>query len=150
LLISGIKSSPVLDCIKVAINGENHLVLNSILSTLAEAKINIWFEVQVKNKTDLMGITLCVDPHETEKGITLIKENHPDLNVCSLQSVSILSAFPYRENPEIAFLFLKALEEESIPIIAVSTSLSSIACLVRHEERSLAIESLRKAFGLQK
>lgn len=148
MLISGIKSSPVLDCIKVAIKGKKHIVLNSILNTLGEAKINIWFEVQVRNSTDLMNISLCVDPQETGKAITLIKETHPDLDVCSLQSVTILSAFPYRENPEIAFLFLKALEEKSIPVIAVSTSLSSIACLVRYEERSMAIESLKRAFGL--
>ncbi len=150
MLISGIKSSPVLDCIKMAIKGKQHVVLNGILNTLAEAKINIWFEVQVKTSNDLMNVTLCVDPQETEKGITLIKEKHPCLDVCSLRSVTILSAFPYRENPEIAFLFLKTLEEESISVIAVSTSLSSIACLVRHEQRSLAIESLEKAFGLQK
>jgi len=150
LLISGIKSSPVLDCIKMAIKGKQHVVLNGILNALAEAKINIWFEVQVKTSNDLMNVTLCVDPQETEKGITLIKEKHSCLDVCSLRSVTILSAFPYRENPEIAFLFLKTLEEESISVIAVSTSLSSIACLVRHEQRSLAIESLEKAFGLQK
>jgi aspartokinase len=139
-----------LDCIKVAIKGEEHLVLNSILDTLGEAKINIWFKVQIKDSNDLMNVTLCVDPQDTEKGTTLIKEKHPELDVGSLQSVTILSAFPYRENPEIAFLFLKALEEEAIPVIAVSTSLSSIACLVRDEQRSIAIESLEKAFGLQK
>ena len=150
MLISGIKSSPVLDCIKMAIKENTHAVLNGILNTLGGAKINIWFEVQVKNSNDLMNVTLCVDPLETEKGITLIKEKHPDLDVCPLQSVTILSAFPYRENAEIAFLFLKALEEESIPVIAVSTSLSSIACLVPHEQCSIAVESLEKAFGLQK
>jgi len=78
LLISGIKSSPVLDCIKVAINGENHLVLNSILSLLAEAKINIWFEVQVKNSNDLIGdrkgdnpIFSCQVKKGTERGTVI-------------------------------------------------------------------------------
>ena len=150
MLISGIKSSPVLDCIKVAIKGDKHVVSNSILDILGAAKINIWFEVQIKNSNDSMNVTLCVDPQDTEKGATLITEKHPDLDVRCLQSVTILSAFPYRENPEIAFLFLKALEEESIPVIAVSTSLSSIACLVSHEQCSMAIESLEKVFGLQK
>lgn len=150
MLISGVKSSPVLDCIKVAIKKEKRVVLNSILDALGEAKINICFEVQINNSNNLMNVTLCVEPQDTEKGTTLIKEKHPDLEVRCFESVTMLSAFPYRENPEIAFLFLKALEEESIPVIAVSTSLSSIACLVRQDQCSKAIESLKKAFGLQK
>lgn len=149
LLISGIKISPVLDCIKITVEEENFSALNHIFNTFGAKKINIWFEVQIKNRNNLVNVTLCIDPHNYEKVADIIRENYPNLNVCFIRSVNILSAFPYRENPEIASLFFKTLEEKGLSVIGVSTSLSSISCLIKHEQCLIAKESLKKAFGLR-
>ncbi|MFH0812072.1 MAG: hypothetical protein V2A69_04435 [Pseudomonadota bacterium] len=135
-------------CIKITIGGENLSVLNSILNAFGENKINIWFEVQLRDREDLMSITLCIDPPEIAKCTTLIKEIAPEIDIVTIPSVNIISVFPYRDSPEIAFLFLKALEEKAVPILAISTSLSSISCLVNHEQCSIVQEHLRKAFNL--
>ena len=148
MLISGVKISPLLDCIKIVIPGEDISCLSNLLETLGEKEINIWFAVQVKNSEDLMNVTLCIDPREIEKGITVIREICPNLEVSTLSSLNIISAFPYRNNPEIAFLFLKALDSKNIPVLAVSTSLSSISCLIHHEQCTMAKETLKKAFSL--
>lgn len=148
MLIRGIKVSPLMGCIKITIGGENLSVLNSILNAFGENKINIWFEVQLRDREDLMSITLCIDPPEIAKCTTLIKEIAPEIDIVTIPSVNIISVFPYRDSPEIAFLFLKALEEKAVPILAISTSLSSISCLVNHEQCSIVQEHLRKAFNL--
>ena len=148
MLISGVKISPLLDCIKIVIPGEDISCLSNLLETLGEKEINIWFAVQVKNSEDLMNVTLCINPREIEKGITVIRGICPDLEVSTLSSLNIISAFPYRNNPEIAFLFLKALDSKNIPVLAVSTSLSSISCLIHHEQCTMAKETLKKAFSL--
>ena len=148
MLIRGVKTSPLLDCIKVTIEGGNHSAINNIFNGFGEKKINICFEVQLRNSKDLMSVTICVDPHESERGMAIIRENYPHLDVYFIHAVNILSAFPYRQDPETAFLFFKTLEEKAVSVIAVSTSLSSISCLVRHDQCSTAKESLEKAFGL--
>ncbi len=148
MLINGIKTSPVVGCIKGIVQGNNFSALSSFLKTFGERNINILFAVQIRNSNDLIDITLCINPDRVEEGIAIIKKISPNIRVTTLPSLNIISVFPYRDNPEISFIFLKTLENESIPVLAVSTSLSSISCLVPHDQIKEAEDYLKKAFGL--
>jgi len=146
--ISGIKVSNLMDCIKFKVRGDNLPVISKILQSFGDNNINIWFVVQVRNSKNLISVTLCVDTHGIEKSTATIRKICPSADITTIPSVHILSVFPYREDPEIAHLFFKTLEDTPVSILAVSTSLSSISCLVRQEQCSTAEESLKKAFGL--
>ena len=148
MLISGIKISPLVDCIKLTIQKKNFSVFSNILKVFGENKVNIWFAVQVQNSESLMNATLCFDPSEIKKATAIISDIYPDIELCTSSSLNIVSVFPYRNNPEIAFLFLKALEGNSIPVLAVSASLSSISGLIHHKQSVTAKNFLEKTFGL--
>lgn len=147
--VSGIKTSPRVDVIKLALPGERIDLISRILSELGDNGINIWFVVQVRTHDNILQVTLCVDPAEAEKATAIIRELHSDIELAARIPGTILSVFPYRDNPEIALRFLQALERINVPILAVSTSLSSLACLIPHEQHLVVREALEKAFGLR-
>jgi len=147
-LIGRVKASPVLDAMKMSMSGDDPLALQNVLGVLGEERINIWLGVEIKNKEDFMDITLCFSPQETDYVTTFIREHYPTLSFSMIKSVRIISVFPFRDNAEVAFQFIKTLEDNAVPVLVLSTSLSSISCLVPQEYCSIAIESLETTFSL--
>jgi len=147
-LIGRIKASPVLDALTMSMSGNDPLALRNILDVLGEGKVNIWLGIEIKNKEDVMDITLCFNPQETDYVTNLIQKNYPSITFSMIKSVNIISVFPFRDNAEVAFQFIKTLEDNTVPVLVLSTSLSSISCLVPQEYSSMAIESLETTFSL--
>ena len=98
----------------------------------------------------MVNITLCVDPGTVHDAVAVISDRYPDIRIAPTADGSILSVFPYRDSPETAFLFFDALGEAEVPVLAMSTSLSSLSCLVPHNQSTVAQEALQKAFQLQR
>jgi aspartokinase len=146
-LIGRVKVSPVLDAMKMSMSGDDPLALQNVLGVLGERRINIWLGVAIKNKEDVMDITLCFDPQETDCVTTLIHKHYPSIQFSMIKSVSIISVFPFRNNAEVVFRFIKALEDNSVPMLELSTSLSSISGVVPQAYCSIAIKSLETIFG---
>jgi aspartokinase len=146
-LIGRVKSSPVLDAMKMSMSGDEPLALQNVLGVLGEGRINIWLGVEIKNKEDVMDITLCFNPKETDGVTTLIHKHYPSIQFSMIKSVRIISVFPFRDNADVAFRFIKALEDNSVPMFVLSTSLSSISCVVPQAYCSIAIQSLETTFG---
>jgi hypothetical protein len=90
---------------KMSISGDDSLVLQNILGILGERRINIWLGVEIKNKEDVMDITLCFDPQETDGVTTLIHKHYPGIQFSMIKSVNIISVFPFRDKAEVAFRF---------------------------------------------
>ena len=148
--VGGIKKSHQVEIIKFSIIGEQIDLLSRILETLGDKQINIWFVGQVRTRDDLVSVTLCVDPETVNDTVALISESYPGIHLSAPVDGSILSVFPYRDNPEIAYLFFKALGEAGVAVLAMSTSLSSLSCLVPHDQSTIAQKALQKAFDLQR
>ena len=146
-MIGRVKASPVLDAMKMTISGDDPLALQNVLGVLGEGMINIWLGVEITNKEDVMDITLCFNPKETDGVTTLIQEHYPTVSFSMIKSVRIISVFPFRDNADVAFRFIKALEDNSVPVLVLSTSLSSISCLVPQDYCSIATKSLETTFG---
>ena len=147
-MTSRVKASPVLDAMTMSMSGDDPLALRNVFEVLGKGKVNIWLGVEIKNKEDVMDITLCFNPQETDYATTLIQKHYPSINFSLIKSVRIISVFPFRDNAEVAFRFIKTLEDNAVPVLALSTSLSSISCLVPQEYCSIATESLETTFGL--
>ena len=143
------KVSTVLDAVKMKIPEYDLLPLRKVLEALGEEKINLWLGVKIKNKDDFMNITLCFDPQTTDYVSNIIKKNFASVDFSIVKSVVIISVFPFRDNAEIAFRLIKTLEESSVPLLVLSTSLSSISCLIPYKHCGIATESLKTAFGLK-
>ena len=148
--VGGIKTSHRVEIIKFPIPGEQIDLLSEILDALGDKEINIWFVGQVRTRDDVVNITLCVDPEMVNAAVAVISKGYPDIQLAPAADGSILSVFPYRDSPETAFHFFNALGEAEVPVLAMSTSLSSLSCLVPHDQSTVAQEALQKAFQLQK
>ena len=146
-MIVRMKASPVLDAMKMSMSGDDYPALQNILSLLGEGKINICLGVEIKNKEDVMDITLCFNTQDTDGVTALIQEHYPTISFSMIKSVRILSVFPFRDNAEVAFRFIKTLEDNAVPVLALSASLSSISCLVPHEYCLTATEAWETTFG---
>ena len=148
--VSGIKASERIAIIKFSIQGEQIGLFSTILESLADNDINIWFVVQARTRNDVVNITLCVDPEAVEDATAIINDLSPDTRLSGTEPGTVLSVFPYRDNPVTAFRFFKALEEVAVPVLAMSTSLSSLSCLVPYDQTAVVREALEKAFGLKR
>ena len=148
--VGGIKTSHRVEIIKFSIPGEQIDLLSKILDALGGKEINIWFVGQVRTRDDLVNITLCVDPETAKDTIAVIRDEFPDIGLSTAADGAILSVFPYRDSPETAYLFFSALGEAGVPVLAMSTSLSSLSCLVPHDQSAVTQEALQKAFALKK
>ncbi len=148
--VSGIKASHRVEIVKLTIQGEKIGLLNQLLEAMGDNNINIWFVAQVRTRDDIVNITLCVDPSAVEDAAAVINDLSPGTELNAFLSGTILSVFPYRENAETAFRFFKALDGVDVPVLAVSTSLSSLSCLVPHNQAQLAQDALEEAFGLKR
>ena len=148
--VGGIKTSHRVEIIKFSINGEQIDLLSEILDALGSKEINIWFVGQVRTRDDVVNITLCVDPETVNDAVAVISKGRADIQLSAVAGGAILSVFPYRDSPETAFLFFNALGEAGVPVLAMSTSLSSLSCLIPHDKSNVAQEALQKAFELQK
>ena len=124
--------------------------MSKIFEALGDNGINIWFVVQARTRDDVVNITLCVDPEAVEDATAIINDLSPDTRLSGIAAGTVLSVFPYRDNPETAYRFFKALEEAAVPVLAVSTSLSSLSCLVSHDQTEVVREALEEAFGLKR
>ncbi len=147
-MIGRVKASPVLDAMKMSMSGNDPFALQNVLGVFGKQGINICLGVEIKNKEDVMDITLCFNPKETDYVTTFIQEHYPTLYFSMIKSVRIISVFPFRDNAEVAFRFIKTLEDNAVPVLVLSTSLSSISCLVPQVYCSIAIESLETTFSL--
>jgi aspartokinase len=148
--VGGIKASQRVEIIKFSIEGEQAGLLGTILEALGDNGINIWFVVQARTRDDVINITLCVDPEAVKGATAIINDLSPDTRLSGTAAGTVLSVFPYRDNPDTAHRFFKALEEVAVPVLAVSTSLSSLSCLVPHDQTAVVREALEKAFGLKR
>jgi hypothetical protein len=133
---------------KMSMSGNDPFALQNVLGVFGKQGINICLGVEIKNKEDVMDITLCFNPKETDYVTTFIQEHYPTLYFSMIKSVRIISVFPFRDNAEVAFRFIKTLEDNAVPVLVLSTSLSSISCLVPQVYCSIAIESLETTFSL--
>ena len=122
-----------------------------IFKSLSQNQINIEFVNQVPLDNGCSNIILCVDKSNRTSAFTELEKLKPIISarkIISLHKVGILSVFPHKEHAFIINKIVHSLSIESIPILAMGNSLSSISCVINEEKVPNAIQSLSKEFGL--
>ncbi|MBC7251840.1 MAG: ACT domain-containing protein [Anaerolineae bacterium] len=125
----------------------------AILGALGRAKINVEFIVQCIDMSNRDHVVFCV--HEDNLETTLKIMNDVKENVCaecvvSRPQVAIVSIFgpDFRERPAIAGTMFEALANQEINILAISTSISTVSCVIDAERLDDAVAALRDTFDL--
>jgi len=151
--IGGIMSNGGLAKVGVMSVPDRPGVAAAILNRLGEQGINVQFIVQCIDLENRDHIVLCVgrgDLQPTLEALKAVKEEIGAQEIIHDPEVGIVSVFgpDFRERPGIAALVFQALASEGINILAVSTSISTVSCVIAEEFLDQAAEVLGEIFTL--
>lgn len=125
----------------------------SILGDLGQRGINVQFIVQCIDQNSQDQVALCVDRDDLQATEEIVRRLAPELKAGKVlvhPEVAIVSIFgpDFRERPGIAGTMFQALAQRDINILAVSTSISTVSCVIEAEPLEAALAALRSTFDL--
>jgi aspartate kinase len=125
----------------------------AILGGLGEQNINVQFIVQCIDQSKRDQVALCVDRDDLPTAESVVERVAPELDagkVIANPEVAIVSIFgpDFRERPGIAGTMFDALAGQGINILAISTSISTVSCVIGSDDLEMALISLRQTFDL--
>jgi len=128
-------------------------IAGAVFTALGERDINVEFVVQSIDLNDRTHIILCVAQDSLEAALSTIEGVTAEVQaekVISRPNVAIISVFGphFRDRPGVAGVAFSALASVGINILAISTSTSTVACVIDGEHVAQAVEALREAFDV--
>jgi len=124
-----------------------------LFSALSDQGISVEFIVHLIDLGEMDHIVLCVDRDDLSEALTVverIREGVGGKAVTSDPEVASVSLFglDFREQRGVASHMCKTLGDCNINIRAISTSLSTITCVIEAQRLDEAVRALREAFTL--
>ena len=122
-----------------------------VLGALGDRNINIEFLVQSFDLDGFSNFTLCIDRKDLESAIGRLEAIKPSLEAKVISynpNVAVISVFGphFRERPKISGIMFSALASVGVNSIAISTSISSVSCVVDAGDAEAAVDALNGAF----
>jgi len=124
-----------------------------LFSELSEQGINVELIVHLIDLEERDHIVLCVDRGDLTKALTVTEHIRGEIGgeaITSDPEVASVSLFglDFREQRGVASLMCQTLGDCNINIRAISTSLSTITCVIEAQRLDDAVHALREAFTL--
>jgi len=124
-----------------------------LFSALSDQGINVELIVHLIDLEERDHIILCVDRDDLSQALTVIERIREEVGgeaITSHPKVALVRLFglDLREQRGVASQMFKALGDCNINIRAISTSLSTITCVIKAQRLDEAIQTLRDTFTL--
>jgi aspartokinase len=128
-------------------------VAGRALKLFSENCINLEYITESSFVDGAAVMAVCIKAHNEEKVDQLLEKNREirdALNIIKQHDVCMLGIYGphFREKVGIASLFFSILGEANINILGISTSVSSVCCLVKANHIFAAKEAILKKFEL--
>jgi aspartokinase len=128
-------------------------VAGAILNTLAQADVNVEFIVQLRDLDGTAHVVFCVDQDDLPTTLAVlgdVKEEIGAQEVTHKGDVAIVSIFgpDFRERPGVAGAMFDALASVNVNILSISTSISTVSCVIDIRDVDVAMETLQETFDL--
>jgi len=125
----------------------------AVLDALGQRNLNVQFVVQVIDHQDQDQMVLCVDRNDLAPSLAALEGLKPELQpaaVTAKPDVASIAIFgpDFRDRPGIASQMFRALARRGINILAISTSISTINCIVDLANLKEALAAIRDNFDL--
>jgi aspartate kinase len=151
--IGGIMQNAHLSLLNVTAIPDRPGIASAILGGLGEHRVNVQFIVQCIDERQRDQIALCVDRDDLPTALEVLGQVAPELEAAKVAShpeAAIVSIFgpDFRERPGIAGTMFDALAQEGTNILAISTSISTVSCVIDSDQLEFALNALRKTFDL--
>jgi aspartokinase len=122
-------------------------------SKLAESGIHVELIVNLYDWSKFDHILVCVDRDDFESTLEITQKIHEEVGSQSVihdsqVALVCISSLDFDESQVIAGHMFKALGDNGINIEGISTSVSSVTCLICSDDLQQAITVLRQAFIL--
>jgi aspartokinase len=126
-------------------------VAGTVFAALGARNINSPFIVHTIDLNGLDSIVLCVDRQDLSSALEVLEEVKTKVGAESViydQQVGMISVFGphFGERPGISGQMFSALGAAGISILAISTSISSLSCLIDVNRMDEAVEVLCAVF----
>jgi aspartate kinase len=151
--IGGIMQNAHLALLSVTAVPDRPGIAAAILSGLGGRRVNVQFIVQCIDQSQRDQVALCVDRDDTDTALEIVNQIAPEIEagkVISQPEAAIVSIFgpDFRERPGIAGAMFKALADNGINILAISTSISTVSCVIASDDLENGLNALRATFDL--
>jgi aspartate kinase len=127
-------------------------VAGAIFSALGTQGINCPFIVHTIDLDSLDSIVLCVSREQLDEALAVLETVRATVgakDVVYEKEVGMIAIFGphFGDRPGIAGIMFSALASGGINILAISTSISSLSCLIDANRMDDAIQALKQAFA---
>ena len=151
--IGGIIQSRQLSQVSVMSMPDQPGLAGKVLGALGNEGINIQFIVQLLDLSGRRSIVFCIDQKDLEEALRVLGQVQPQVGYEKLthhSPVAIISIFGphFRERPAIAGIMFAALGDFGISILAISTSISTLSCVIEEALLPEAVKAISEAFEL--
>jgi len=151
--IGGIMQSDGRALIKIMSVPDHASVAGTVLSAMAERGINIELLVESFDLDDYANFALVIDQKDLDQALELFDKIKPTIDakvVAYTPDVAVLTVFVHhlREKPHVHSLMFSSMASVGIGALAISTSLSSVSCVVQGQHLEPAVKALSGAFNL--
>ena len=151
--IGGIMHSDGLAMIGVLAMPSRPGLAGRILSTMGETNVNVQFIVQLVDRDGKDHVVFCVDRKDLDTAIEALSSIKEDVSAEDIvwdASVGLVSIFgpDFRQRPGIAGEMFAALGQADVNINAISTSISTISCVIQASRVPDAVKTLQDTFEM--
>jgi aspartate kinase len=120
---------------------------------LGSEGINVEFIVQCIDLNSNDHVVFCVAQDDLEAALSILEKLKPRLGakeVIHEPEVGIVSIFgpDFRERPGIAGAMFNTLASAGINILAISTSISTVSCVISARRLSEAVRAIEQTFDM--
>ena len=126
-------------------------VAGTVLGAMGQNGINIELLVESFDLDDCGNFALVIDQKDLDNALSVLEEIKPTIDakvVSYIPDVAVITVFgPHlREKPLIHSMMFLSIASVGISSLAISTSLSSVSCVVEGQYLDTAVQVLREVF----
>jgi len=149
--IGGIMQSDGRALLKIMSVPDHSSVAGTVFKTMGENGINIELLVQSFDLDDCGNFAVVIDQKDLDQALQVLEELKPTIDAKAVSytpDVAVITVFaPHlREKPHIHGLMFSSIASVGINCLAISTSLSSVSCVVEGQHLTTTIQALTEAF----
>ena len=143
--VGGVIQNEQLASISVLAVKDRPGIAAAVLDVLGERGLNVQFVVQVIDHEQHDQMVLCVDRGDLPAALAAVETLRPEMQPAAVEprvEVASIAIFgpDFRERPGIAGRMFRTLASRDINILAISTSISTVNCII-------ALSDLKEAYA---
>ncbi len=151
--IGGIIQNDQLAAISVLAMRDRPGLAAAVLAALGQRGLNVQFVVQVIDQQDQAQIVLCVDRPDLAASLDAIETIRTELKPAAVTSQPDMASVAifgpdFRERPGVSGTMFRALAERGVNIFAISTSISTVNCIIELDRLKDALAAIHEWFDL--